>query len=285
MPCSTPLPAKREASIDVTHTHRWTVYVRGVDGEDLSYYIKKVSFKLHESFPNHNRVIEQHPFEVTETGWGEFEIMIRIFFHDASEKQIQLFHQLQLYPKDDPAAKRPITSEKYDEIVYVLQSWSQRMPNAPLMFGVALEEEEARKYMEANEVILKECEKLKERLRVADDDLKKITLETLIENALELEEIDVNLYRSSATQLWRPIRARGVFGGQIIGLSLAAATKTVPEHFLVHVPMPNVPGPDELSSNDELLKRILEDPATPQKFHRFLELRLAEVKSVLRASK
>lgn len=35
---------------ETDHTHRWTVYVRGYNGEDISYYVKRVSFKLHESF-------------------------------------------------------------------------------------------------------------------------------------------------------------------------------------------------------------------------------------------
>jgi YEATS domain-containing protein 4 len=47
------------------HTHRWTVAVRspapGRDadtvggGDDLSYFIKKVSFKLHDTYPNPTR--------------------------------------------------------------------------------------------------------------------------------------------------------------------------------------------------------------------------------------
>lgn len=35
---------------ETDHTHRWTIYVRGYNGEDISYYVKRVSFKLHESF-------------------------------------------------------------------------------------------------------------------------------------------------------------------------------------------------------------------------------------------
>ena len=35
---------------ETDHTHRWTVYVRGFNGEDISYYVKRVSFKLHDSF-------------------------------------------------------------------------------------------------------------------------------------------------------------------------------------------------------------------------------------------
>jgi acyl-CoA thioesterase len=42
---------------------------------------------------------------------------------------------------------------------------------------------------------------------------------TNIEKSLELEEIDAPLlYRSK--QLWTPLGARGVFGGQVIGLAL-----------------------------------------------------------------
>jgi YEATS domain-containing protein 4 len=35
---------------DPSHSFIWTVYLRGVDGEDISYFIDKVEFKLHESF-------------------------------------------------------------------------------------------------------------------------------------------------------------------------------------------------------------------------------------------
>ncbi|KAL2915911.1 acyl-CoA thioesterase [Polyrhizophydium stewartii] len=55
---------------------------------------------------------------------------------------------------------------------------------------------------------------------------------TAMEESLELEELDVNLYRSK--KLWKPVGARGVFGGQVVGLALAAAAKTVPDHFHVH---------------------------------------------------
>ena len=36
-------------------------------------------------------------------------------------------------------------------------------------------------------------------------------------DALGLETIDVNLFRANSEHLWRPVAARGVFGGQIIG--------------------------------------------------------------------
>lgn len=47
---ATPLTGKKAAESD--HTHKWTVCVRGVNGEDVSYFIKKVQFKLHETYSN-----------------------------------------------------------------------------------------------------------------------------------------------------------------------------------------------------------------------------------------
>ncbi|KAK9762515.1 acyl-CoA thioesterase [Basidiobolus ranarum] len=57
-------------------------------------------------------------------------------------------------------------------------------------------------------------------------------LNTLIENTLDLEEIDTNLYRSK--NLWIPVGARGVFGGQVVAQALAAAMKTVSKEYHVH---------------------------------------------------
>lgn len=57
-----------DARSDPSHTHRWSVYVKGVDGQDLSVYIKKVAFKLHDSFATPTRVLDSPPYNVTETG-------------------------------------------------------------------------------------------------------------------------------------------------------------------------------------------------------------------------
>ena len=48
--------------------------------KDISYFIEKVEFKLHESFASPVRVYRQPPYEVTETGWGEFAVGITIWF-------------------------------------------------------------------------------------------------------------------------------------------------------------------------------------------------------------
>ena len=64
------------------HTHQWTVYVKPYNNEDMQTYVKKIHFKLHESYENPNRICTKPPYEVSETGWGEFEVVIKIYFHD-----------------------------------------------------------------------------------------------------------------------------------------------------------------------------------------------------------
>lgn len=71
---------------DEYHTHKWTLYLRGANHEDLSGVIQKVVFQLHPSFTQPVRELTEPPFEVTERGWGEFEAQIRIIWKDPQEK-------------------------------------------------------------------------------------------------------------------------------------------------------------------------------------------------------
>ena len=88
--------------------------------EDISYYVKKVVFHLHPSFPEPVKTIEKFPFEIHQTGWGEFDIAIKIFFVDPSERPVEIMHALKLHPEPGQAAstKKPVVSERYDEIVF-----------------------------------------------------------------------------------------------------------------------------------------------------------------------
>ena len=54
-----------------------------------------------------------------------------------------------------------------------------------------------------------------------------------ISYALDVEQLDLNLYRSR--NLTIPFQARGVFGGQVISQALVAATKCVESEFTLHV--------------------------------------------------
>ncbi|KAG8865166.1 NuA4 histone H4 acetyltransferase complex and the SWR1 complex subunit [Tulasnella sp. 330] len=124
------------------HTHRWTVAIRSAaspqDGrtdtvggaDDISYFIKRVTFKLHETYANHNRIVDKPPFEVTETGWGEFDVQIRVtFVSEANEKPISIHHHLALHgwgPQPNangaatpaPILAGPINAWQYDEFVF-----------------------------------------------------------------------------------------------------------------------------------------------------------------------
>jgi YEATS domain-containing protein 4 len=44
------------------------------------------------------KTIEKFPFEIHQTGWGEFDIGIKIFFVDPAERPVELLHGLKLYP-------------------------------------------------------------------------------------------------------------------------------------------------------------------------------------------
>ena len=93
----------------------------------MSHVISKVVFNLHPSFKEPVRTLEKPPYEVTETGWGEFEIGITVHFSsDCGEKSIYLLAPLKLHHEAEPGApkpekkdlKRPVVKEKYEELVF-----------------------------------------------------------------------------------------------------------------------------------------------------------------------
>jgi transcription initiation factor IIF auxiliary subunit len=65
-------------------------------------------------------VVEEPPYEVTETGWGEFDVEIKIFFVDPIEKPLVLQHTLRLFHPDGAplTVDRPVVSENYDELIF-----------------------------------------------------------------------------------------------------------------------------------------------------------------------
>jgi YEATS domain-containing protein 4 len=156
-----------------TRSHRWWLYLRPLDNVDISHFIKCVEFVLHESFDpavrstfpafflgrpastswhartnkpkpapllsTYARVeVTEMPYEISEYGWGEFDAMIRVHFHDPSEKSVEFFHPLKLFATAAPIAgpggapgpvpelsRRPVVHEFYDEIVF--QDPSERL--------------------------------------------------------------------------------------------------------------------------------------------------------------
>lgn len=95
-----------------------------MNGEDISYWLKKVQFKLHETYAHNVRSIEQAPFKVSETGWGEFEIQIKLYFvAESNEKPQTLWHSLKLHPYGPDAEgmkerRESVISQNYEEIIF-----------------------------------------------------------------------------------------------------------------------------------------------------------------------
>lgn len=69
-------------------------------------------------------MIESPPFQVTETGWGEFEVQMKLYFvPEANEKAQTLWHPLKLHPfGEDVEGKRErreeIRSQSYEEVIF-----------------------------------------------------------------------------------------------------------------------------------------------------------------------
>lgn len=61
-------------------------------------------------------MIESPPYEVCETGWGEFAIGIKVHFRDTREAAVSLTHMLKLF---HPAAERKEGNKKPGECCVV----------------------------------------------------------------------------------------------------------------------------------------------------------------------
>ncbi|CCX12301.1 Similar to Protein AF-9 homolog; acc. no. Q4WPM8 [Pyronema omphalodes CBS 100304] len=192
-------PDNRPRGMPADHTHTWTVSFAGNDGQDITHFIKKVQFKLHaDSYANPVRTIEQPPFEVTESGWGEFEIPIKIFFHpESNEKPLTMFHYLKLHPyigteaemEQQRVQRKPITSYIYDELVFnepteafydVLTSKGNvRIPTKSSARGRGefvreTEEMEVERIGEALRVVDEEVAKAKEKMKAKEKEIAEM---------------------------------------------------------------------------------------------------------------
>mmetsp|Transcript_33016 Transcript_33016/g.105901 ORF Transcript_33016/g.105901 Transcript_33016/m.105901 type:complete len:182 (-) Transcript_33016:241-786(-) len=116
----------RGKEAEESKSHEWTVYVRAASpDEDPGLFIKRVVFQLHPTITPSTRTVEAPPFEVTEQGWGEFEVGIKVYYH-GGERAVDFSHLLKLYPEAEVAGSparelsidRPVVAERYDEIVW-----------------------------------------------------------------------------------------------------------------------------------------------------------------------
>lgn len=93
-------------------THDWKIFVRGCDGADIQYYVEKVVFYLHETFPKPKRVIKEPPYTVKESGYAGFNLPIEIYLRNSGEpKKIKFNYDLNLQQSGPPLLR--IQKEKY----------------------------------------------------------------------------------------------------------------------------------------------------------------------------
>lgn len=173
------------------HTHQWTVYVKPYHNEDMSTYVKKVHFKLHESYAEPNRIVVKPPYEVTETGWGEFEIVIKIYFHDPNERPtVTLYHILKLFQSgpDVMQGRKTLVSEFYEEIVFQdptvlmqhLLTTTRQLSHGTWKHETDFEEKKERtlqNILNAKNKIRYEIGDLKERVKLAKETIVKFKAE------------------------------------------------------------------------------------------------------------
>ena len=171
------------------HTHQWTVYLRSYDNEDMSVYVKRVQFKLHDSYAEPIRIHTVPPYSITETGWGEFEIAIKIFFVDSNERPVTVYHFLKLFDREKDGNVKmsagPVNSEFYDELVFMDPTVKMhRLLTHPKMSTIAVaahktdyEEkkvQDLQKIMAAKKKVKQEIAELKARLAEAKENITKL---------------------------------------------------------------------------------------------------------------
>lgn len=106
-----------ELAVEGVKTHKWTCFIRPYNPfEDDFSYIKKVQVILHPTFANHTRTFTKLPIEVSESGWGEFDITIRLFFVDDTSHDITFL--LRLFPADFTRTRELCLFEYVDELVF-----------------------------------------------------------------------------------------------------------------------------------------------------------------------
>lgn len=112
-----PVKNPKPPGVPDDHTHSWTAFVKGVDDTDITYWLKRVQFKLHESYRDGPRMVDGvqgKPFVISETGWGEFEIAIKMHYvADSGEKPHTVYHMLKLhaYGTDEDRAAQVANGE------------------------------------------------------------------------------------------------------------------------------------------------------------------------------
>jgi YEATS domain-containing protein 4 len=159
-------------------THTWSCYVRSADGSQLGEYVKSVTFTLHPSFAESVRCISKAPFEVSECGWGEFDILIKVSFWDPDERPVVFSHFLKLFPdvQHPGLIHEPVVSELRDEFVFKnpRQAFYQRLTRTPFSVQTSAKEAaELGKMHEAQQRVQKEIELLTRQYATRENEIEQ----------------------------------------------------------------------------------------------------------------
>jgi len=83
-------------------THEWEFKIKDANSGDMRHYIEKIVINLHETFAEPVQEFTKPPFVVRESGYGNFEIIVDIYFKGLVAKdparKIQIPYQLFLNP-------------------------------------------------------------------------------------------------------------------------------------------------------------------------------------------
>ncbi|XP_024864020.1 protein AF-9 isoform X2 [Kryptolebias marmoratus] len=79
------------------------VFVRGPEHSNIQYFVEKVVFHLHESFPKPKRVCKDPPYKVEESGYAGFILPIEVYFKNKEEpKKVRFDYDLFLHLEGHP---------------------------------------------------------------------------------------------------------------------------------------------------------------------------------------
>ncbi|KAA6397135.1 MAG: putative YEATS family protein, partial [Streblomastix strix] len=104
---------------------KWTVFVRSPFNHDISSFVRSVIFELHEDFHPNKRVVNEPPYEITEEGWGQFNLKITINFRMNDVNPVLIIHRLGLLSPDEMITANIGKHESFevcDELLFVQPS-------------------------------------------------------------------------------------------------------------------------------------------------------------------
>eukprot|EP00871_Galdieria_phlegrea_P002165 jgi/Galph1/294/GphlegSOOS_G5134.1 len=137
-----------------------------------------------------NFTVSKPPYEITEEGWGEFDLLIRLHFVENLENPVELVHPLRLFPNPpkEPSVDEPVVSEYYDEIVFqdpteellaLLRMGAQRTIVSPLSSYfhdfIGDEERDLENIRASREVIRSKTSLLHDRMKQLDEEKTRLS--------------------------------------------------------------------------------------------------------------